>query len=482
MASLECEVTSTSVHDDGRARLSGEDRISPTENLLLSNRTAPTYSMASRLRFVVALCLVAVGASLFAVAFRSLLALLYVRAYHASNVVNAITSLPWWMRLVAPTLGGAAAGLLARLRPASQGVSNVMEAVALGNVRLSLRATLSRVTSSWAAIAGGMSIGREGPLIEFGGTLGATIGRQFGTSLTQTRVLVAAGTAAGFASAYNTPFAAILFVFETVLGIAAPEALLPAVGATVISTLITRAIVGTGPIYGQRMFALQHPIEMISLAVLGAVAGIGAIAFKQTLAAFERFFEQTPISQPLRATIGGALVGAIAIAVPSVVGNGYEPLNVILDQQMTLTVVAILLVSKIVATSGSVASGVPGGIFTPTLLVGAALGTLMAPIVGAVTSSMPSPGSYALVGMAAATAASIHAPITAAVLVFELSGDYGIVLPLLLATVVATAVSRGLGSESVYEAELRRKGLGWRLTLEGRRVDRDDDANPAKSL
>jgi CIC family chloride channel protein len=426
--------------------------------------------MASRIRFGAALALVAIGASLFAVAFRSLLALLYTRAYHASNVVEAIAGLPWWMRLLAPVIGATIAGIFSCCRPRSQGVSNVMEAVVLGNVQLSFRTTLSRVASSWAAIGGGMSIGREGPLIEFGGTLGAALGRRLRTSLTETRVLVAAGTAAGFASAYNTPFAAVLFVFETVLGIAAPEALLPTIAATVIATMLTRGIVGAGPIYGQRMFTLQSPTELLWLALLGACAAAAALLFKRTLALFERLFEETAIPQPWRAALGGALVGLIAVAIPQVAGNGYEPLNVILDQQMTLGLVATVAIAKIVATSGSVASGVPGGIFTPTLLVGAALGTLAAPVVGALSGSSPVAGSYALVGMAAATAASLHAPITAAVLVFELSGDYGIVLPLLLATMTATAVSRAFGSESVYQAELRRRGLTWELTLEGRTV------------
>ena len=130
-------------------------------------------------------------------------------------------------------------------------------------------------------------------------------------------------------------------------------------------------------------------------------------------------------------------------------------MNALLNQQLAVGVLIVLIIAKVIATSASVASGVPGGIFTAVLLVGGALGTLWA---------------HALVGMAATTAASIHAPLTAAVLVFELSGDYPIVLPLLIATVVSTSVSRGLGTESVYEAELRRKGLGWELTLEGRQL------------
>jgi chloride channel protein, CIC family len=140
---------------------------------------------------------------------------------------------------------------------------------------------------------------------------------------------------------------------------------------------------------------------------------------------------------------------------------------------LVTTTVALLLVAKIIATSASVGSGVPGGIFTPMLLVGAATGVLWAQLIALVSPwSSPDPGAYALVGMAATTAASIHAPLTAAVLVFELSGDYAIVLPLMLATAASVSLSRAIGGESVYTTELRRRGLGWELTLEGRRVDR----------
>jgi len=425
-----------------------------------------------RLQFLTALAAVAVGAAAFAAAFRGSLAWWYRTLFHANNVVEAIAGLPWWLRLVVPALGGCVAGVIARLRSAQrQGVSNVMEAVALGNVQLSFRTTLSRVLSSWTAMAGGLSIGREGPLIEFGGTIGASVARLTSAPLADTRVLVASGTAAGFAAAYNTPFAAVLFVFETILGIAAPVALVPAIAAVVLATALIRWVVGSGPIYGQRAFALQSQTELLAFVALGVFAAIAALGFKRLLALLEDLFERYPVPQPFRATLGGLLVGVIALGLPSVAGNGYEPLNLILDQRMALNAVAVLLIAKVVATSGSVSSGVPGGIFTPMLLVGAALGTLWASVLSHAFPGAPvSAGSYALVGMAAATAASIHAPLTAAVLVFELSGDYPIVLPLLLATAVATAVSRRLGSQSVYDAELSRKGLGWELTLEGRQI------------
>lgn len=435
-----------------------------------------TTAVQTRLRFLLGLILVTAGAGAFAIAFRASLAAVYQGVYGAENIVEAVTGLPRWMRFVVPFVAAAAAGTIARFRaPRMQGVSNVMEAIALGRVQLSLRSTASRVASSWIAIAGGMSIGREGPLIEVGGSLGAAVGRSVHTSLDQTRVLVAAGTAAGFAAAYNTPFAGSLFVVETIAGIAAPQLLLPVMTATVGAAAIMRATVGAGPIYGQRAFGLESYGELLSFATLGIVAAAVALGFKAILAIFERWFERQSLPQPFRAMLGGLLVGAIAMGLPAVAGNGYEPLNQILDAGIAARAVAVLVIAKILATSGSVACGIPGGIFTPMLLVGAALGAGWSDM--GVLGASSHAGSYALVGMAAATAASIHAPLTAAVMVFELSGDYLIALPLILATVVATATSKALGDESVYETELRKRGLALQITLEGRQLT---DTSPAR--
>lgn len=431
-------------------------------------------TLTDSLRFLLALGGVAVGAALFAIVFRLSLAWLYRSLYQADNVVDGVINLPPWLRLMVPVVGGAVAGVIARWRNApSQNVSNVMEAVALGHVQLSLRTTASRVASSWAAIAGGMSIGREGPLIEFGGALGAALSRVTATSLNRTRILVATGTAAGFAAAYNTPFAATLFVLETIAGVAAPALILPVMGGTVAATLVTRAAVGIGPIYGQRAFGIESNLDLVSSVALGVAAAIAAMSFKRVLAILENWVDDHPLPQPYRAATGGVLVGAIAMWLPSVVGNGYEPLNRILDSPMTVSALALLFVAKLIATSGSVASGVPGGIFTPMLLMGAALGSGWSHLFGAANAAAPGAGRYALIGMAATTAASIHAPLTAAVMIFELSGDYPIALPLIVAAVVSTLVSRALGSESVYQTELRKRGLGWDITLEGRQLKSD---------
>ena len=217
------------------------------------------------------------------------------------------------MRLVAPVCGALLAGVVARLRSGQgQGVSNVMEAVALGRVRLSLRATTSRVVSAWVAIGGGISIGREGPLIEAGGALGAAIGQAVRTRGSNAGSLVAVGTAAGFSAAYNTPFAAALFVLETIAGMAAPALVLPVMAGTVIAVAITRAAVGAGPIYGQRAFGLDNPLELIYVGALGVAAAVAALAFKRLLGAVERWFERHPTPQPFRADAGRTCRGSIA--------------------------------------------------------------------------------------------------------------------------------------------------------------------------
>jgi CIC family chloride channel protein len=244
--------------------------------------------------------------------------------------------------------------------------------------------------------------------------------------------------------------------------------------AAVIATTLSRAVVGGGPIYGEHLFALKSPFELLAYGALGGLAVGAAFAFTRVLAFCEAVATRYTVPQPWRAALGGLVVGSIAMVLPTVAGNGYEPLNVILTRGLPAAALAWLLVAKVVATSGSVASGVPGGMFTPVLLVGGALGALWAFLLQWLGFAVANPGSYALVGMAATAAATIHAPLTAAVMVFELSGDYPIVLPLLLSTAIATWLSRSLGGESVYDAELRRRGLGWELTLDGRTVDRPE--------
>lgn len=424
-------------------------------------------------RFGLGLVLVALGASAFAVAFRWGLGFALQQVAGTADVVSAMKKAPLWARVVCPAVGGLLAGTLGLLvarGPAGHGVGDVMEAVVLGRVRLSMRVTLLKSAASWLAIAFGGSIGREGPLIQFGGAAGKVVSHRLGLSLADARLLIAAGTAAGFAAAYNTPFAAVLFVLEVVTGVVVLDAILPALVATVIAAAITRAAVGEGPIYGQRQFHLQSSIELLAFAGLGIFTALGAHGFMRLLWFGERTFRQPWLALPWRPALGGVLAGLVIAVLPEVAGNGYEPLSALLDGGFTVGFVVLLLVGKCFATTASVSSGSPGGVFTPTLLVGGGIGLLYATGLSHAGVHVGPAGGYALVGMAAATAATTHAPLMAAVMVFELSGDYAIALPLVLATAIATLISRQLRRDSIYTAELRQRGIDWEVTFEGRRV------------
>jgi len=426
-------------------------------------------------RFALGVVGVALLAAAFAVAFRAALSFAMRELAGASDVVSAMSAAPLWARLLVPAAGALLAGVIGRAvarAPSGQGVGDVMEAVVLGRVHLSMRVTLLKSLASWLAIASGGSIGREGPLIQFGGAAGKWVSDRLGLSLDSARLLIGAGTAAGFAAAYNTPFAAVLFVLEVVLGVVVLDAVLPVLVATVLAASVTRAVIGEGPIYGQRAFHLQSPLEFAAFAGLGIAAALGAQAFMRLVSAGERFFHQPWLALPWRTALGGLLAGAVIVFLPEVAGNGYEPLNALIDGKFTLGFVALLLVGKCLATTASVSSGSPGGVFTPTLLLGGGIGFLWAGLLAAVGADTGPAGGYALVGMAAAIAATTHAPLMAAVMAFELSGDYAIALPLVLATAIATLVSRALRRDSIYTAELTQRGVGWELTMEGRRVVR----------
>lgn len=417
--------------------------------------------LAQPVRQLVALSVIACGAALFAVGFRLLLHGFFHALGSADNVLTWFLGLPSSMRVVAPVLGGLAAGtvgLALRHSRGGAGISDVMEAISIGVNRLSMRRTLLKSAAAWCAIAGGGSIGREGPLIQFGGSLGHTIGHAFAIEARRARVLIAAGTAAGFAAAYNTPLAAILFVAEVLAVSLSLDLILGCAIAAAIATVITRAFIGAGPLLGARGFESPSPAELLSCAVLGVVTAVAAQAFMTLLAKSEQWFERSRLPQPARAAVGGMVVGMVAVWRPEVTGNGYEALNLILDGAMPLSIIAALLLAKPLATSAAVSSGVPGGVFTPTMVIGACVGCIAHCGIGLLLGGgrLTDAGAYALVGMAASTSATTHAPLMAAVLVVELSGNYAIALPLLVATITAAACSRAMRRESIYEAELHR--------------------------
>ena len=414
---------------------------------------------------------VALVAAGFAIVFRGALAEVY-DAIGGTGVVAMIASVPVWARIALPAVGGLLVGLLqliaAHVREGG-GVGFVIEAIVLGRVRVPLARTALQAVASWCAIAAGMSLGREGPLIQFGAAAGEGARRAFALDNVTARIVIAAGVAAGFASAYNAPVAAVLFVVEIVTGVVVLEAIVPMLIAVVIATIATRYVVGGTPLYGARAFGFGSPVELLAFAGLGLVAAPVGVGFLRLLGAAERTWHGLPM--PWRPALGGLACGAILTGLPMVAGNGFEPLDALFDDKLAVGFVVWLMIAKPIATAITVGAGNPGGAFTPTLLIGGCTGALYAFGLHAVLGNVISaPPSYALVGMAAAMAATTHAPLTGAVLACELSGDYALLLPLLVATAPAAAWARRLYVDSVYTAELSRRGLRWRLTLDGRRV------------
>jgi CIC family chloride channel protein len=394
--------------------------------------------------------IVGVLAGGFAIGFRAAQTAVFVHLYRVPNVLLAFAALPPALRLLIPTAGGAIAAAVAAWGGGGRSMTEIMEAVAVAGRRISVPGAMVKAGASFAAISTGGSLGREGPLLHFGAAVGSAVGRIGQLDPRRTRALIAAGTAAGFGAAYNTPIAAVLFVVEIVAETPALGLALPALTATTVATLLTRWALGAGPLYGLRTFTLQAQSELLGYAVLGIVTGIGGAGFMALLDVGRRGFARLTAPPAARGALGGLLVGLCALRFPEVTGNGYEVIQLMLDARVSLVLMALLLAVKAFGTTATVASGSPGGVFTPSLFLGAAMGGIVGAAARTVWHAPGFPGGYVLCGMAGAIAATTRAPIMASVLGFELSGDYAIVLPLFIATATATAISRPLHRKSIY--------------------------------
>ncbi len=375
----------------------------------------------------------------------------------------AVEALPWWRRILVPALGAVlAAVLLLWFHPGrpSLGVSGIMEAVVLRRGPVRMRYTLLRVLASLGVIGTGGSIGREGPIVELGAAVGSKVGAATGRA-EGVPLFIACGAAAGMAAAYRAPLGASVFVLEVMLGTFAVHRLAPVVVASVAAVSVVRAVAGNDPVYLiPRDLGLVRWWELSLAALLGILGGVAGPAFLRVLAFGEESFARLPSSPALRAAVGGLLLGALGIAFPEVWGNGFDAVNLILAGRMGLLLMAALLVLKPMATSVTIGSGGLGGIFTPTLFVGAAMGGMLgATVHGIAPGATGTPAAYALLGMAAAIGATTHAPVTAVLMLFELTRDYEMVPGFMLAAIIATLVARRIHPWSHYTQRLHRRGV-----------------------
>ena len=382
------------------------------------------------------------------------------------GLVESFAHLPWWQRLLVPMLGGALAGLVllfgSRIKPGKSS-TDYMEAIVLGDGVISSRLSLVKCTSALFSIASGASIGREGPLVQLSSMIASLLGRMRKMPTVRLRLLVACGAAAGIASAYNAPIGGALFVSEIILRSLAMESFGPLVFSSVIATLTVRQLLGASPLYEIAIPAvrLNSNWEIVLYLLLGALAGGIGPLFLWTLRTSERLFAKIPGPGFLHLAAGGLVVGALAVFRPEVCGNGYGVVNEILHGQFVWYSLLLILVFKLVATAATFGSGAVGGVFTPTLFVGACTGYLFALAAAPLWPGAPLvPSAFTLVGMGALLAATTHAPLMAILLLFEMTLDYQMILPLMLACVVAHFVGRGFDPRSIYAESLQRKGEG----------------------
>jgi chloride channel protein, CIC family len=386
----------------------------------------------------------------------------------SSGIITSFAKLPWWQRLTVPTVGGLLAGLtlwfgnrlFASIRQKT--TTDYMEAIVVGSGIISVRASIVKSVSALFSISTGTSIGREGPLVQLSSLVASLVGRVRRMPIPQRRHLVACGAAAGIACAYKAPIAASLFVAEIILGTVVVESLGPLILASVVAAFVSQFLSGSEPLYKSPGFNLYTRWEIIPLSCLGIVLGFLAPGYLRFLRLAERLFSKIDIPVPFKLALGGAIVGALAILNPEVCGNGQGLLRSLFHQNWVWDEIFAILLLKLVATATAFGSGVVGGVFTPTLFIGAALGVLYGQTVLYVAPGLHAdPAMYGLIGMGSFMAATTGAPLMAILMAFELTLDYSIAPYLMVNCVVAYYCSGIFERRFMYGESLERKGAAF---------------------
>ena len=380
------------------------------------------------------------------------------------ELLEVARAAPKWHLLLTPALGGFAAGLVLvwglRLL-GNPGLSNLMEVVVAGDGRLPLRPALVTALSSLLSISTGASMGKEGLMIQLSATLASKGGQLAKWPPYRLRLLIACGAAAGISASYSAPVAGAVFAAQIVLANFSMNLFAPLVVASVVAAIVSRGFFGVTQWYSVPDFQFTSLTQLPWFLLLGVFSGVLGAAFLKSLKWSENLWGKLHIALYYRLGLAGLAVGGIAMIYPEVLGNGYSATTELLHQvSPSVYLVLGLLAAKMLATAVTIGSGTVGGVFTPTLFLGAALGSLFGTLLhlGGMAQILPT-GAFALVGMGSALAATTHSPLLAIVMVFELSLNYSLMPPLMLACVISTLVARRLQKESIYTEPLRRKGV-----------------------
>lgn len=371
----------------------------------------------------------------------------------------------WWRRLLAPGVGGLASGAViamvsARGRP--QSIPDVIEGVVLNQGQLRLREGVASALAAAFAVGSGHSGGREGPIVQLAASIGSRFCRTFGVAPVRARVLVAAGAAAGISASFNTPIAGAFFALEILLGNFALDLFAPVVVASVTGTVVGQALLGGDRIALDFAAApLQSPLELLVYPLLGVVCGLAAVGFRWVLLQSVPAWDRTRVPTWARPAAAGVATGLFAaMGAAAVMGNGYAFVEQTIEGHgPAVAVLVLLLVAKITATALTNGARSGAGIFSPSLFVGAVVGTIFGRAVGAVWPMASDAGAYGMVGMGAVAAAMTQAPLTMLFMLFELTRNFQVLLPLVLTIAVANVVSAAFGGQSIYLERLARRGV-----------------------
>ncbi|MBT4489069.1 MAG: chloride channel protein [Rhodospirillaceae bacterium] len=384
----------------------------------------------------------------------------------AEELVGRVAELPIWQVLLIPTVGGLLVGLFLQfVMPGGRamGVAHVIEAMALRNGRMRLRDGLAAALVSVVSLGVGASGGREGPMVHLGASIAGGMTQRLGLSPHLARTLLGCGVAASVAASFNAPIAGVFFALEVIIGHYALSAFAPVVIASVAGTVVCRAHLGEQPAFILPQFGINSLWEFPAFMVLGVVCAAIAIIFMWSIFYAERVVDSLSVPNWLKPAAGGLAVGAIAVEFPHVLGVGYEATDAALNELLPLWLLLLLIPMKTAATAISLGCRFGGGVFSPSLCIGAMTGAAFGIIAASVFPDLAaSHGAYAIVGMSALAAATLGAPISTILIVFELTGDYQITVAVMVATSIASVIVQGVLGRSFFHWQLENRGLNLR--------------------
>jgi len=424
---------------------------------------------------IMAVLAVAVGLAggLGAVGFRHLINFFQTLAYGSSDeLLHVVLALPWYLKVWVPAAGGLVVGPLVYFfakEAKGHGVPEVMEAVALKGGVIRKRVVVVKSLASAISISTGGSVGREGPIVQIGSAIGSTLGQLLKVSQDRMRTLVGCGAAAGIAATFNAPIAGSMFALEVILGDFGLATFSPIVISSVVATAVSRAFLGDVPAFIVPTYELISAWEFPLYMGLGLFCAVVGVVFTKVLYLTEDLFDEFKFPEYLKAIIGGLILGVAGLFFPEILGVGYGGIDLALGQKLAWYALLLLIVVKILATSITIGSGGSGGIFAPSLFLGAMAGGFFGAVVHQFLPTVTaSPGAYSIVGMGAVVSATTHGPLAAMLILFEMTGNYKIILPLMLSCILATIFAGMLKKDSIYTLKLARRGINIR---EGKEIN-----------